>query len=381
MSTAVSESPQQQLAQQVHDRDLRFVLAVTGGGSQAISTLLSEPGASRSILEATVPYAADALNAYLGSEPDEYCSARTGRAMAMAAYRRAQTLDPRATVGGVGCTASLASDRPKRGSHRAHVAWQSASTTTAYHLELIKGKRTRADEEAIVAGLVLNAVAEACGAEARLELPLIEKEQVFEVHVDAPLDEQDLLAGRISAAPRGSARREAPPRALVPGAFNPLHIGHQKMVDLARNELGEDVAFEISIENVDKPSLDFIETDMRLRQFTAGEAVWLTRAPTFVRKSELFPGCTFIVGADTIERVGQERYYGSQAAMQAALESIAANGCRFLVFGRNIGGTFRTLDDLNLPASLSRLCRGVPAGTFREDVSSTELRQQHHPSS
>ncbi len=226
-----------------------------------------------------------------------------------------------------------------------------------------------------MAGLLLNAVAESCGAGARVEMPLIENEHVSVLRVDAPLDEQELLAGQISAAPRGSAQRDKRPQVLFPGAFNPLHVGHKKMAELARGLLGLEVAFEISTENVDKPPLDFIETEQRLRQFTSGEEVWLTRAPTFVKKSELFPRCTFIVGVDTIERVGQERYYGSEAEMRDALEAIAARNCRFLVFGRTVNGVYRTLDDLNLPKQLAAVCRGVPGATFREDISSTELRE------
>jgi len=106
-----------------------------------------------------------------------------------------------------------------------------------------------------------------------------------------------------------------------------------------------------------------------------GEAVGLTRAPTFVKKAQLFPGATFVVGADTVERVGQVRYYGHEAAMQQAIESIAAGGCRFLVFGRVIDGAFQTLEELRLPPRLAALCQGVPAEAFREDISSTELRK------
>ncbi len=167
---------------------------------------------------------------------------------------------------------------------------------------------------------------------------------------------------------------------MFPGAFNPLHAGHRKMAEIAAERLGSDVAYEISIENVDKPPTDFIEIDHRLRQFSVGEAVWLTRAPTFVKKAALFPGATFVVGADTIERVGQERYYGHRAALDEAISRIAAAGCRFLVFGRAIAGTFRTLEDLSLPAGLAALCTGVPAEAFREDVSSTEIRQRSQAS-
>jgi nicotinamide mononucleotide (NMN) deamidase PncC len=365
---------QNQLAQAVHDRGWRLVLAVTGGGSGAISALVGVPGASRSILAAAVPYSAEALAEWLGGKPDEFCSQRTARAMAMSAFLKARVYDPSAETCGVACTASLASDRPKRGPHRAHVAWQTATTTAACHLEFEKGRRTRAEEEALVTALVLNAVAEATGIDARLELALGASERVESRSVRADGAEQDLLAGRTSAIARGAAESDARPVAVLPGAFNPLHSGHRRMAAVAAQMLAARVAFEISITNVDKPPLDFLEIDERLGQFASDDAVWLTRAPVFVTKAELFPGATFVVGADTIERVGQPRYYGGETAMQQAIESIARSGCRFLVFGRVVEGAFRALGELSLPRSLAALCQEVPAAIFREDVSSTQLR-------
>lgn len=368
--------PGSPLIQQIHNGQLRLVLATTGGGASAISTLLGQSGASRSILAAAVPYSLAALTEWLGGKPDEACSPRTARAMAMSAYFKAGNYDPQATAGGVACTASLASDRPKRGAHRAHVAWQTATTTAAYHLELRKGRRTRAEEEALVSTLVLNAVAEACGVTARLPLELIEGEEVETARVVAPREQQELLAGQTLAVPVLAAGDNATPPALFPGAFHPLHPGHRKMAQIAQAILGKPVAFELSVANVDKPPLDFIEIDHRVKQFTPSEALWLTRAPTFEKKAALFPGATFVVGADTIARVGHERYYGGHpSAMQAAFDYLAAERCRFLVFGRAIDGAFRTLDELQLPPALGRLCTGVPEAAFREDISSTQLRQ------
>lgn len=352
------------------------MIAVTGGGSGAISTLLGEPGASRSILAATVPYAPEALIEWLGGPPDEFCSSRTARAMAMRAFLKAHIYDPQAAACGVAATASLASDRPKRGPHRIHGAWQTAATTAAWSLELEKGRRSRSEEERVAAALVLNAVAEVCGTSDRLELPLVEGERVETASVDAPRDQQDLLAGRVQVVPLGAAVGGGVPRAVFPGAFNPLHAAHRKMAAAAGKLLGCDVALELSIDNVDKPPLDFIEIDRRVRQFSQRDAVWLTRAATFVKKAELFPGATFVVGADTIERIGQVRYYGHPSALEEALTEIASRGCRFLVFGRTIDGRFRTLGDLQLPAALAALCRGVPEADFREDISSTQLRKQ-----
>ena len=103
------------LVSAIHDAGLRLVIAVTGGGSSAISTLLAVGGASRSILAAAVPYAEGALSEWLGATPEEFCSTCTARAMAMAAYEKARRYDPSGNCCGIGCTASLASDRPKRG--------------------------------------------------------------------------------------------------------------------------------------------------------------------------------------------------------------------------------------------------------------------------
>jgi hypothetical protein len=146
------------------------------------------------------------------------------------------------------------------------------------------------------------------------------------------------------------------------------------MAEVAARRVGGPVTFELSIVNVDKPPLDFVEIDERLR-WLAGERVWLTRTPTFVEKAALAPGATFVVGADTIERIGEVRYYAHDAARRdAAIAAIARQGCRFLVFGRHWEGTFHRLADVRLPPALAALCDEVSEAEFREDVSSTGLR-------
>ena len=59
-----------------------------------------------------------------------------------------------------------------------HLAYQNASTTATAWLELIKGTRTRPEEEALATDLLLNLVAEACGIEERLEVALGPGEQL-----------------------------------------------------------------------------------------------------------------------------------------------------------------------------------------------------------
>ena len=88
------------------------------------------------------------------------------------------------------------------------------------------------------------------------------------------------------------------------------------------------LAFEISVTNVDKPPLPGRTIRHRLAQFAWKSPVELTRAPTFVEKSRLFPKTTFVIGADTAERLVAPKYYGDEELMHIALEEIANSGAR-----------------------------------------------------
>jgi hypothetical protein len=392
-ATERPEPPWGRIVGDIHASGRQLVIAITGGGSGAISRLLQTPGASRSVLEAIVPYSNASLAEWLGGMPEQACSAATARAMAMAAFLRARKLaphaDPHALVG-LGCTASLATDRAKRGAHRIHVAVQtSRSTRFQCFLPILDGE-DRALQEDHAAGFVLWEIAGACGVEASAIgdwLPLDAKGEAL-VGLDIERAQEartELLVGKRALAivrPNSSIEHfsvsELPPAKLVfPGAFNPPHRGHLQMAALAEQRLGGPLVWELSIVNVDKPPLDFIEIRTRVHAIRFEDhdrPIALTSAPTFREKAAMFPGATFVVGADTVLRVGDLRYYGDLAARDHAIAEIAALDCRFLVFGRQSSAGFQTLGDLELPRELRALCDEVPGSDFREDISSTQLR-------
>jgi nicotinamide mononucleotide (NMN) deamidase PncC len=378
------------LVRAIHASDLRLGLAVTGGGSQAIADLLVVPGGSRTLIEAIIPYSPESLTAWLGSRPEHFCAPRTARSMAMAAFCRARelckTAEGRTTestnIAGIACTASLASDRPKRGAHRVHLALQTVAGTTTHSLELTKGARSRAEEERLVASMLLHLIAAAAGIAECLPLALREGELLDVQQTRAPRAWQELVAGSGRLVRHAHAKAEpqdrTPLRDLVifPGAFNPRHDGHRRMAAVAAKLLERPVEYEISIENVDKPRLDYTEMATRLAQFDDAP-LWFTRTPTFLEKSLFFQHAFFIVGVDTIERINDPKYYGgSEANRDNALRLIGVRGCRFLVFGRaDSARGFRTLSDLQLADPLCDLCQEVREDDFRADVSSTELRR------
>jgi len=183
---------------------------------------------------------------------------------------------------------------------------------------------------------------------------------------------ESLLAGEPHWLPLSEAHYR--PTVLFPGAFNPLHDGHLRMAQLAAERSDGELAFELSIQNVEKRPLDFAEVARRLSQFR-GERLVLTSAATFVEKSRLFPRTTFVVGIDTLLRIGDPRFYDdSHVAMSEAIETISQQGCRFLVFGRLVDDNFQILRDFAIAPALAAICQGFSEPQFRVDVSSTELR-------
>ena len=322
--------------------------------------------------------------AFLGSAPAQACSSDTAIAMAQSARARAARLVPAgADVVGLGATAALVSDRPRRGEHRFHIAFANAAQIAHCTCVLAKGRRDRAAEEDLVARAIVLWLARACGIAAPSPRSLIDADEHYAETVFAAVDTIDqLLAGeldRVTVQPDGQVTLSAPqPFVLFPGSFNPMHEGHVQLARVAEEHRQQPLAFEISVTNVDKPPLAGETVRHRLSQFAWKAPVELTRAPTFVEKSRLFPGTTFVVGADTAERLVAPKYYGDdEARMHDALEEIANSGGSFLVAVRiDAVGRVRTLNDIPVPRRYADLFTEIPEHRFRFDISSSEIRAQ-----
>ncbi|MEJ2750913.1 MAG: hypothetical protein P8183_23845, partial [Anaerolineae bacterium] len=155
-----------QLVQAIHDSPHRTMLVAAGAGTQALSDLLGVAGASRTLLEALVPYSTPAFDEFLGQTPEQYVSPATVRLLAGRAFTRARWLEAKNDhnpVVGLACTATIITDRPKRGEHRAYIATWQQERLTWHALHLQKGARDRAGEEGMVSRVMLNSLAQAAG--------------------------------------------------------------------------------------------------------------------------------------------------------------------------------------------------------------------------
>jgi len=360
------------------------VFNVTGGGISFCNELLTVPGASATVLEVSVPYSENALAETLGGTPDQSCSADTARALAMAAWQRARALAPDTAIHdvfGFACTAALATNRSKRGEHRAHLAVQTINCTASLSVVFAKGSHgmgNRLEEEAEITQRAMALLGRVLRIDAMSGQTVADEhnkehsDSKIEYRLDKGTDPWARLLAKESAAEL-QTQNSSSTHVLFPGSFNPLHRGHLAMAQHASKALGKPVAFEICMDNVDKPALSFYDLAERAGQFTE-QPLWLTRLPTFIEKARQFPGVAFVVGIDTLVRIGMTRYYGSESVMHQAFSEFARLGNRFLVFGRVNDGEFVTLSNSDIPAALRSLCVGVSEEEFRIDLSSSELR-------
>jgi len=347
-------------AQSLHDSTWQGVFYLTGGGTSLLGEMLATPGASRTVLDVRIPYAAQALRELLGGTPEQACSEVTARSMAMSAFQQARRLGAESPFG-FACTASLATDRTKRGEHRAHAAIQTSTGTFTAHWAF---SGDRAEEERALTEHLWSKLGHA------LEVGGVDV-SIGVRHTEGKPAWQALILGESPAL----ATADHDGKLLFPGAFNPLHDGHREMMSIAEDLTGSNGAYELSVANVDKPFLDYREIESRLAQFD--RPVWLTRLPTFLEKARQFPDATFVVGLDTLVRIADPRYYGTPVMRDEALGELEEYGASYLVFGRELNGRFTVLSDVaaELPGVLTDNATEVDASRFRNAASSSGIRQ------
>ncbi len=351
----------------------------TGGGSQLIAWLHNHPGASRSMIEATIPYHPKALARYLGAPGPHRVRASTAVEMACIAFRRLRDLlgDGVPTVG-FGCTAALTTRRRRRGADRVALATRTAHDAAVFEVAFDKDVWEREQQEDLLSEVGMVALLQACGVPSwQPKWPAGARIECRRLRLDDPLSllyAEDLTAVEVDTDGSMDAVTARSARLLLPGSFNPLHSGHEGLMAAAERVSNRSGAYELSVENVDKPVLPRPELERRLRQFRGKRPVVVTRAATFSAKVRLFADCYFAIGYDTAVRLLMPAYYGGLEEMERAFQAMRAAGCRYAVAGRLHAGRYRSLEDLDPPVAYQDLFQPVPETAFRCDLSSSELR-------
>jgi hypothetical protein len=337
-------------------------------------------------------------------------------------------------VFGVACSAALVSSSPKRGSHRCHVSSVTPSSSFTWSLELSKGTRTREEEDFVCSRMILDAImstshlpplpvdylleSDQAGTESivsqrsdRLEKVLDQLTQseigmILFVKKERSLENPSPSSESVADEFEVFDDISVPPSSLVyPGSFNPFHEGHARLTKAALSELSSKdgtspealgdlpVIFEIAVVNADKPPLSRDQILCRVKEFSSSGratkllkemgitnfAVCVTSRPLFSTKIDLFPGCRFLLGTDTLVRLFDEKYYGHSRDNMLIATGKLLERCELVVGGRVTaeGEFLRTdtvLSQLSLPDVLTKRILSIPESAFRCDISSTEIR-------
>jgi len=360
----------QNIVEQIHSSPFKLVIVSSGGGTNAISSLLQVPGASNTILESNIPYSKESMNEFLNTVPDKYCSLDTCLSMAANAYKKSTKIASQSkskNLLGISITANLSTTYEKKGDHKFFIVVQSHDYTKYLECYLEKGARTREMEEELITGCVIYLLSESCGL--KCNLPKI-SEKIIINQINAEKSWKKLFNDQVGYI----SNTKNTPELIFPGSFNPLHEGHIRMKELAEKKTGMHTTFEICARNADKPPLTFYEIKRTIDQFQNDESWMLTSAGRFSEKAAMFPNSVFIIGADTLMRVFDEKFYKSYKDMMNHIQRFNDHNINFLVFGRKVNKKFISLDKIKVPEIIEARCTGFEEAIFRDDISSTELR-------
>lgn len=144
--------------EQIQASGKKAVIVLAGGGIHALDTLLKHPGASRFVLEATIPYSYPSLIDYIGEDVMQAVCDETAHYMAESAYLRGRRLDPFEPILGIACTAALQTLRQRKGEDKACLSAKDQNHQLSKQILIPAG--TREEQEIFLSKSILRFMAD-----------------------------------------------------------------------------------------------------------------------------------------------------------------------------------------------------------------------------
>jgi nicotinic acid mononucleotide adenylyltransferase len=330
--------------------DSAVYIIASGGGSKAISDILTHGGASSYFVGAEIPYAQQEFDKVVGGEvwDGKYCTERTAHQLAAAAYDRAFAHGQLNSIG-IGVTASLAkreSQRPGRVNHVYIAVMNSWFFSYTFHYTFNSTTPRLIQEE------------DCC----TMIKAIMDDELIRQDPQDVPelfgVKPKSYWVNSPSIKDLGKFEK----RFVFPGSFNPLHARHRDMIDYVYNKYNQYPIVEIALKHHHKPSVSPFEYCQRQKQIrTTYPGIWITYStePLMIDKHhsyrQAFMDDTKVImmmGADTFEKVDNKD----------------KDEMDILVFPR---------DGIELSQEYIDLCpRTKVADMTPHDISATEIRKQ-----
>jgi hypothetical protein len=346
---------------------VRVALVAAGGGCGAIGQCFRFPGASRTFVEAAIPYDRAAMADYLGGLPnDPSASAARARQLAVRAVTRSEawskSADPpvRGTLG-VACTAALPSPHARHNQNRIHVVvfgptftWQASATWET-------GRHDRASAERLADAMIFTALARAAEVDFGRDVSPQNHASLEIRQQPSQPSWRQLRRGEIPYA--GDLPDEA---LLVLCGPGPIQASFIQTAERAAKLVEKPVRPVLSLSCGDGlPPLDDLTLAERIAEAETIAAPILFWSAGLEEKARAFPGRTFVVSAEAARSVTRDASGETAASTgNSQVDQLVRWGCRLLIDGNR--------DEAEVRPPLTGLCEFLtpaPESSLTHDLS------------